>query len=69
MAKKRAEPKMPATAAEPKLKPVRLDLTEDAHGLLRVVSAMDGKSMSAYARDHIEEFIRAEAKRRGVKLG
>ena len=67
MAKKQAEPKMPATA-EPKLKPVRLDLTENAHRLLRVISSMDGKSMSAFARDHIEEFVVVEAKRRGIKL-
>jgi hypothetical protein len=67
MAKKRKEPEMPALV-EPKLKPVRLDLTEEAHRLLRVISSMEGKSMSAYARDHVEEFVRAESKRRGVKL-
>jgi hypothetical protein len=58
---------MPA-AAEPKLKPVRLDLTEEGHHLLRVLSSFDNKSMSAYARDLVEQHVRDEAKRRGVKL-
>ena len=67
MAKKRPEPKMPATA-EPALKPVRLDLTAESHQLLRVLSSYEAKSMSAYARDHFEKFLRDEAKRRGVKI-
>jgi hypothetical protein len=67
MARKKPKgPEMPE--AEAKLKPVRLDLTEEAHLLLRVISSLEGKSMSAFARDHIEGFVRTEAKRRGIKL-
>ena len=47
---KKTEKKMPATA-EPKTKPVRLDLTLDVHRLLRVAAAKADKSMAAYARD------------------
>jgi plasmid stability protein len=53
--------------AEPKLKPVRLDLSEDVHRLLRLVAADEGVSMAAYARDAFEGHLRAEAKKRGIK--
>jgi plasmid stability protein len=59
---------MPAEAVvEPKLKPVRLDLSEDVHRLLRLVAADEGVSMAAYARDAFEEHLRSEAKKRGIK--
>jgi predicted HicB family RNase H-like nuclease len=65
MARKRTErKKMPATA-EPKTKPVRLDLQPDAHRLLRLVAASEGMSMAAYARDVVERHVREEAERRG----
>ena len=67
MARARIEPQVPA-ASEPKLKPVRLDLTPEAHRLLRVIASMEDKSMSAFARDHVEEFVRIEAERRGIRL-
>jgi predicted HicB family RNase H-like nuclease len=59
---------MPIQAeAEPKLKPVRLDLSDEVHRLLRRVAADEGVSMAAYARDALERDVRDEAKRRGIK--
>ncbi|MBV8077750.1 MAG: hypothetical protein JO284_15190, partial [Planctomycetaceae bacterium] len=46
MAKKKTEPpKRPATA-NPKTKPVRLDLTPEVHQMLRVVAAVQGQPMA-----------------------
>jgi plasmid stability protein len=56
MARKKAE-KMPATAAKPGTKPVRLDLPRDAHRVLRLAAAANGMSMAAYARDIIVEHL------------
>jgi hypothetical protein len=68
MAKKRSEkPEMPATANEPKTKPVRLDLPPDVHRLLRLVAADEEMSMASYARELLEKHLRDEAKRRGIK--
>jgi hypothetical protein len=69
MAKKKTkkDEEMPTTQAEPKLKPVRLDLSAEVHRLLRLVAADEGVSMAAYARDAFEQHLRAEAKRRGIK--
>lgn len=68
MAKKRPEkPEVPAAATEPTIKPVRLDLAEDLHRLLRKVAAEHGVSMAAYARDIVEKAIRSEAKDLGFK--
>jgi predicted HicB family RNase H-like nuclease len=53
--------------SEPKLKPVRLDLAEDVHRLLRLVAADEGVSMAAYARDAFERHLREEAAKRGIK--
>lgn len=61
MAKKRTEqPAVPATMpveAEPKTKPVRLDLAPELHRKLRVVAAEEGKSMSTFARDLVAEAV------------
>lgn len=48
MAKKRGKP-MPA-AAEPKTRPVRLDLSAEDHDRLRIQAAKSRLSMAAYAR-------------------
>lgn len=66
--KKAKEVEMPTqTATEPKVKPVRLDLTADVHRLLRLVAADAGMSMAAYARQSFEKLIREEAGRKGIK--
>jgi plasmid stability protein len=66
MARKKPEKtEMPATETE--TKPVRVDLPPDVHRLLRLVAADEGVSMAAYARDSLEQSVRAEAKRRGLK--
>lgn len=66
MARKKAErPKMPVTA-EPKTKPVRLDLDPELHQMLRVVAAEQGKPMAVFARDLVERTVRQlyEARKR-----
>jgi len=69
--KKRPEkPQMPATAgprAELKTKPVRLDLPPNVHRLLRLVAADDETSMASYAREVLEQHLKEEAHRRGIK--
>ena len=72
MAKKKRPEKsqMPATAgptAEPKTKPVRLDLPPNVHRLLRLVAADDEMSMASYARDVLERHLKEETQRRGIK--
>lgn len=58
MARKRTEEsKMPVTA-EPKTKPVRLDLAADVHQMLRVVAAKEGKPMAVFARELVEQEVR-----------
>ncbi len=58
MARKKTEqPKMPATA-EPKTKPVRLDLDLELHQMLRVVAAEQGKPMAVFAREVVERTVR-----------
>ena len=66
MARKQPEKKMPVTA-EPEAKPVRLILDPGTHRLLRQVAAAEGLSMSAYVRQHMEQHVTEEAKRRGIK--
>jgi predicted HicB family RNase H-like nuclease len=66
MARKKTEKKMPAEA-ETKIRPVRLDLTPEVHRLLRLVAADEDVSMAAFARDIVEERLREEAKKRGIK--
>jgi plasmid stability protein len=68
MARKKTEGKpMPTTATEPGTKPVRVELTDDLHRMLRKLAADDGVSMAAFTRDHLERFVREEFKRRGLK--
>jgi hypothetical protein len=66
MARKRTE-KKEMVAAEPALRPVRLDLTPEIHRLLRLVSADEEMSMAAYARDALGTVLKEEAKKRGIK--
>lgn len=67
MAKKKSEQtEMPATA-EPKTRPVRLDLPPDVHRLLRLVAADEEVSMASYARELLARVLREEAKKRGLK--
>jgi hypothetical protein len=68
MAKKAGRKAMAATAQQTEHKAVRLDLTPEAHRLLRMVAAHAGLSMAAYARDSLERLVREEAKRRGIKI-
>jgi predicted HicB family RNase H-like nuclease len=67
MARKTTKDPETTTEAGPKLKPVRLDLSQDVHRLLRLVAADEGVSMAAYARDAFEQHVRAEAKKRRIK--
>lgn len=62
MARKRPEKEMPATA-EPKTKPVRLDLPPDVHHMLRIVAAEEAKPMAVFAREIVAEVV---AKRYGA---
>ena len=71
MARKRqpAE-KKPMPNAEPKLKSIRLDLSEEDHHALRKAAADVNKSMAAYARQIVSEAVKAYrpwCKREGVK--
>jgi hypothetical protein len=67
MARKRGENQEMSTAAEPKTRPVRLDLAPDVHRLLRLLAANAETSMAGYARDAVEGHVREEAKRRNIK--
>ena len=59
MARKKTEkPEMPATA-EPKVKPVRVDLTPEEHKLLRLEAAEAETSMSALAHELLVASLRA----------
>jgi plasmid stability protein len=44
-------------------KQVRLDLDPDMHGLLRVVAAKRGQSMSVFVRDLVEKTVLASYRR------
>jgi plasmid stability protein len=68
MARKRAGKKDMGAAAEPALKPVRLDLDPETHRMLRLVAATEDKSMAAFARETLERVLREEVKRKGLKL-
>ena len=59
MAPKKAAKKMPGTA-EPKLKAVRLELSEEDHRMLRAVAGNKGLSMAEYARDLVVSSVREE---------
>ena len=45
-----------------------IPVTPEAHRLLRMIAAHAGLSMAAYARNHLEQHLREEAKRRGIKI-
>lgn len=69
MAKKKDEPKLAAeTEVKPEVKPVRLDMTERGHRLLRLVAAYEDKSMAAYARETLEAILEQKAKDMGLKI-
>jgi predicted DNA-binding protein len=68
MAKKKPEPRMPATAEpEVKTKPVRLDLLPELHQRLRVVSAEQGKPMAVFAREIVEKAVNELYGKRGER--
>lgn len=60
------EPEMPVTA-EPKTKPVRLDLTPEVHHLLRMAAAGEDKPMALFAREIIEREVRRRAEERAAR--
>jgi plasmid stability protein len=60
MAKKKGLPEMPATTAEPKTRPVRLDLAQEDHDRLRLRAAKARLSMAAYARMVLMKAIEEE---------
>jgi hypothetical protein len=65
MARKKTEKTaMPATA-EPKTKPVRLDLDAGLHQMLRVVAAEQAKPMAVFAREIVEKTVRELYGKRG----
>ena len=61
MARKKVEGEMPQIA-EPKAKPVRLDLTPEDHHLLRRKAADANMSMAAYARMMLVKILKGGAK-------
>jgi hypothetical protein len=62
MARKKAgKPKM-STTAKPKVKPIRLDLTEPDHDTLRIVAAKAKMSMSRFVKSLVMRAIEAERK-------
>src|SRR3954454_12341414 len=67
MAKKKSDGKRTTTADETALKPVRVELTDDVHRMLRKLAADDAVSMAAFARETVERVVREEFKRRGLK--
>lgn len=66
MARKKTEAK-DMSAAETALKPVRVELTDDIHRMLRKLAADDGVSMASFARETMDRVVREEFKRRGLK--
>jgi plasmid stability protein len=67
MARKKHELNEMTTAAETTLKPVRVELTDEIHRMLRKLAADDGVSMAAFARETVETIVKQEFKRRGLK--
>lgn len=49
------------------LRPVRVDLTHEAHRLLRLIAADADMSMASYAREALTGHLKDEAKRRGIR--
>jgi hypothetical protein len=48
-------------------KPVRVELTDDVHRMLRKLAADEGVSMASFARETMERVVREEFKKRGLK--
>lgn len=67
MAKKKPGAKDMTTAAEPMTKPVRVELPDDVHRMLRKVAADEGVSMAEFARETVKRVVTDEFKRRGLK--
>lgn len=65
MPPKKESPKVSPVDIE--VRPVRLGLTPDIHRLLRMIAADDEVSMSEWVRTLVENSVREEAKRRGIK--
>jgi plasmid stability protein len=63
MPRKRNEEGQAVNAAGEALKVVRLELSPEMHLKLRVAAAKENKSMSAMAREVVEEFL----KKKGAK--
>lgn len=57
MPRKKSEEGKPMNAAGVELKPVRLELSPEAHRQLRIKAAIEGMSMASYARQIVEEFL------------
>jgi hypothetical protein len=68
MARKKTEKKKMTEAVEPKTRPVRLDLSQRVHKLLRIIAAQEDVSMASYARDLVEQHLEELAKKRGIKV-
>lgn len=66
MATRTTTPTPPAPGAGA-LKPVRLELADPVHRLLRKVAAEAGKPMAQYARHWLEAHLKSEASRLGIK--
>lgn len=62
-----AEPEPVRPAADPGLKPVRVELPDDVHRQLRMLAAAEGVSMAHYARTTLERIVREEFQRHGLK--
>ena len=67
MALKKTEATNMTAASEPKLKPVKVELPNDVHLMLRKLAAHHNASMAAYTRETVEQMIREEFKRKGLK--
>lgn len=57
MARAKKGPEKMPVVAEPKTKPVRLDLELELHQRLRVVAAEQGKPMAVFAREIVEQAV------------
>lgn len=67
MARNKTGAKNMTTASEAVIKPVRVELADDVHRMLRMLAADEGVSMARLTRDIVEKVVRDEFKRRGLK--
>lgn len=58
MATKRTKGKTDMQATEPKMRAVRLELTEDVHKLLRLEAALRDVSLGELAREYVTEALK-----------